>query len=188
MGPRSRRGIHYCQVKGVTHPNDDGSSRSEAMRHCSVGDPVKLVPDPHNEHDRNAIRVFLLSGEQIGYISARQAARFAGIAHLLKATVHSRVKDDWGNETLKLLVVNTAEQEGSEAHPPSTEDREPGYEPTELVKLEEGSSSQSTVGKRIFFTVIFMTLLAVLLFYEGWWVAGLVAIGGLGYHVWLLAR
>src|SRR6266516_325767 len=64
--------------------------------------------EPSNVHDRNAIRVLLQTGQQIGYISARQAARFKGKVHLLTATVHSRVKDKWGNETVKLRV--SAEQ------------------------------------------------------------------------------
>jgi len=108
------KGVHFCLVKGVTHRNSDGSSRSDAMKLCSIGDTVKLVPEPWNEHDRNAIAVVLLTGQQIGYISARQAARFAGIVHLLTATVHSRAKDDWGNDTLKLRVLNSAEQHTSQ--------------------------------------------------------------------------
>ena len=110
QAPRISNGIHYCLVKGVTHPNDDGTSRKETQRLCSIGDAVNLVPDSHNPHDRNAIRVKLKTGEEIGYISASQAARFAGKVHLLSATVHSRVADDWGNETVKLRVVNTEEQ------------------------------------------------------------------------------
>jgi hypothetical protein len=117
--PPSPKGVFFCQVKGVTHKNDDGTSRSEAMKLCSIGDAVKLVPDPQNTHDRNAIRVLLLSGQQIGYISARQAARFAGKVHLLTATIHSRVNDEWDNETVKLRVLNPAEQELHEA-PSST--------------------------------------------------------------------
>jgi len=98
------KGVHFCEVKGVTHHNDDGTIRIAAQQLCSVGDAVKLVPEPSNEHDRNAIRVLLQTGEQIGYISARQAARFKGSVHLLTATVHSRVKDQWGNDTVKLRV------------------------------------------------------------------------------------
>jgi hypothetical protein len=96
--------VYFCEVKGVTHNNDDGTSRIAAQQLCSVGDTVKLVPDPSNEHDRNAIRVLLQTGQQIGYISARQAARFRGNVHLLTATVHSRVKDEWGNDTVELRV------------------------------------------------------------------------------------
>jgi hypothetical protein len=57
---------YFCQVKGVTHDNDDGTSRLEAIKQCSIGDAVKLVPDPQNPHDKNAIRVLLVSGQQIG--------------------------------------------------------------------------------------------------------------------------
>ena len=104
----SLKGVYFCEVKGVTHNNDDSTSRIAAQQLCSVGDTVKLVPEPSNVHDRNAIRVLLQTGQQIGYISARQAARFKGKVHLLTATVHSRVKDKWGNETVKLRV--SAEQ------------------------------------------------------------------------------
>src|SRR5208282_5365044 len=47
------KGIYFCEVKGVTHNNDDGTSRIAAQQLCSIGDPVKLVPEPNNEHDRN---------------------------------------------------------------------------------------------------------------------------------------
>ena len=114
QGARISKGIHYCLVKGVTHQSEDGISHKDAQRLCSIGDAVDLVPDPNNPHDRNAIRVKLKTGEQIGYISASQAATFAGKVHLLSATVHSRVADDWGNETVKLRVVNTEEQETHE--------------------------------------------------------------------------
>jgi uncharacterized protein DUF4236 len=57
------KGIYFCQVKGITHDNEDGTSRSEVIQHCSVGDAVKLIPDPQNVHDHNAIRVELLNGE-----------------------------------------------------------------------------------------------------------------------------
>jgi hypothetical protein len=104
-------GVHFCLVKGVTFNNDDGTSRREAQQLCSIGDMVKLVPEPNNEHDQHATKVVLQTGQQIGYISARQAARFDGIVHLLTATVDSRAEDEWGNATIKLRVVNSAEQE-----------------------------------------------------------------------------
>jgi hypothetical protein len=103
--PSSSRGVHFCEVKGVTHNNEDGTSRAVAQQFCSIGDTVNLVPDLTNEHDRSAIRVVLLTGQQIGFISARQAARFQDKLHLLTATIYSRVKDEWGNDTVKLRVV-----------------------------------------------------------------------------------
>lgn len=101
------KGVYFCQVKGITYNNDDGTSRLEAIKQCSIGDAVKLVSDPQNPHDKNAIRVLLASGQQIGYISARQAARLAGNVHMLTAKVHSRVTDEWGNDTVKLRIVTT---------------------------------------------------------------------------------
>lgn len=113
--PPRPKGVYFCEVKGVTHNNDDGTSRIAAQKLCSIGDTVKLIPEPNNEHDQNAIRVVLQTGQQIGYISARQAARFAGKVHLLTATVHSRVKDEWGNDTIKLRVLNSVEQQAHKA-------------------------------------------------------------------------
>jgi hypothetical protein len=110
------QGVHFCLVKGVTHDNDDGTSRAAAQQLCSIGDIVQLVPEPNNVHDRNAIRVVLRTGEQVGYISTTQAARFAGKVHELTASVHSRVQDDWGNETIKLRVVNSSERRPSNNH------------------------------------------------------------------------
>jgi hypothetical protein len=103
--PKPQRNVHFCEVKGVTHNNDDGTSRIAALRLCNIGDTVKLIADPSNIHDKNAIRVVLLTGEQIGFISARQAARFHGRLHLLAATVYSRVNDEWENETIKLRIT-----------------------------------------------------------------------------------
>ena len=117
--PKLPTGVYFCVVTGVTHSNDDGTSRSEAMHLCSIGETVKLVPDPENIHDADAIRVVLLSGQQIGYVSARQAGKFAGKVHLLTATVHSRVKDEWGNDTIKLRVVNMLEKQAHDAHSPT---------------------------------------------------------------------
>jgi hypothetical protein len=55
--------------------------------------------------------VLLQTGQQIGYLSATQAARFEGKVRLLTATVHSRAKDEWGNDTIKLRVVNSADEQ-----------------------------------------------------------------------------
>jgi hypothetical protein len=126
--PKLPTGVYFCVVKGVTHSNDDGTSRSEAMQFCSIGDTVKLVPDPGNVHDADAMRVVLLSGQQIGYISARQSGRFAGKAHLLTATVHSRVKDEWGNDTIKLRVVNSQEQQAFQSHSASPKAQGPAVD------------------------------------------------------------
>jgi len=125
----SSTGVHFCLVKGVTHDNADGTSRREAQQLCSIGDTVKLVPEPNNEHDRHAIKVVLQTGQQIGFISATQAARFDGIVHLLTATVDSRAEDEWGNNTIKLRVVNSAEQKDQNVDLPTAKGQSPAHDP-----------------------------------------------------------
>ncbi len=139
----SPKGVYLCEVKGVMHPNDDGTSRIAAQQLCSVGDAVKLIPEPSNEYDRNAIRVLLQTGEQIGYISASQATRFKGKVHLLTATVHSRVKDKWGNDTVKLCVSVKKQGYNASADPLAVirmealkAQKEGGWQSTPLVYLE----------------------------------------------------
>jgi len=134
--PPSSKGVYFCEVKGVTHNNDDGTSRKAAQQLCSIGDTVKLVPELHNEHDRNAIRVLLQTGQQIGYISATQAARFAGKVHQLTATVHSRVKDQWGNETVKLRVLNSVEQQAYKARSTTAKDQLPSADSISAIQAE----------------------------------------------------
>jgi len=136
LEPRSHTGVYFCEVKGVTHNNADGTNRAALQKLCDIGDTVQLVPEPNNPHDQHAIRVVLKTGQQIGYISARQAARFAGKVHLLTATVHSRVKDEWGNDTLKLRVVNSAEQQAHNAHLSNTKDQPPSLDPIQALQAE----------------------------------------------------
>lgn len=141
--PRLSKGVYFCEVKGVTHNNDDGTSRSEAIKLCAVGDAVKLIPEPQNPHDRNAIRVVLLTGQQIGYISARQAARFAGKVHLLTAVVHSRVQDEWGNETIKLRVLNSAEQQAHKARSSTAKGQSALLDPTSAVPAIQAEAEET---------------------------------------------
>jgi len=141
--PPSPKGVYLCEVKGVTHNNDDGTSRIAAQQLCSIGDTVKLVPDPNNEHDRNAIRVLLQTGQQIGYISARQAVRFAGKVHLLTATVHSRVKDEWGNDTVKLRVLNSVEPQADKARSPTAKGQSPSLDPISAVQEIQAEAKET---------------------------------------------
>lgn len=143
LGAPLPRGIYFCEVKGVTHNNEDGTSRVAAQQLCSVGDTVNLVPEPNNEHDRNAIRVVLQTGQQIGYISARQASRFAGKVPLLTATVYSRVKDEWGNDTIKLRVVNSIEQQTYKTHHSGTLGQPQSADSTSVVQAIQAEAKQT---------------------------------------------
>jgi len=137
--PPSPTGVYFCEVKGVTHGN-----HAATQKLCSIGDAVKLVPEPNNAHDKNAIRVLLQTGQQIGYISARQAARFVGKVHLLTATVHSRVKDEWGNDTVKLRVMNSSEQQAHKAHPSATKGQSPSLDLLSAVQATQAAASETT--------------------------------------------
>lgn len=50
-------------------------SYSDAVASCQVGDPVRVVHEPTNEYDTNAMRVDLMNGQQIGYLPAALASR-----------------------------------------------------------------------------------------------------------------
>ena len=58
----------YAMVAGVTDLNGDGSNRQEAIGQCQSGEPLDLVPEPDNPHDKNAIAVYSSAGKQIGYL------------------------------------------------------------------------------------------------------------------------
>lgn len=66
----------YLQVHGITHRNDDGSSRQRIIRECAVGEELELVPEPDNPYDSDAIKVCRKTGEQLGYLPSGDGFRF----------------------------------------------------------------------------------------------------------------
>jgi hypothetical protein len=71
---RSVKHIH-SKVVGVSRRNTDGSDRQWLIQNvCRDGMRLNLVPEPTNKHDPNAIRVELMLGGQLGYISRELAA------------------------------------------------------------------------------------------------------------------
>jgi len=77
--PRLRARWDYVPVVGESHRNPDGSDRQQIIRErARPGDPVHLVPEPGNRHDRRAVKICLATGEQLGYLDrdhARELAR-----------------------------------------------------------------------------------------------------------------
>jgi hypothetical protein len=55
-------------IVGVTHRNSDRTDRQKILMSCEDGEPVMLVRQPENKHDRWAIAVFRMTGEQIGWM------------------------------------------------------------------------------------------------------------------------
>ncbi len=65
-------GAFYTKVVGVTFED-----RQAVVRALVPGDPLVLQREPDNPHDPHAIQVATPAGEQVGYLSARLAARLA---------------------------------------------------------------------------------------------------------------
>jgi len=63
----------YTKVAGVTHKNDDGSSRQKHVQKCRTRERLILKRDYDNPYDENAIKVYLRNGSQIGFLSAEVA-------------------------------------------------------------------------------------------------------------------
>ena len=56
----------FTTVAGVTF-----EGRQRIVAQCSVGERLILVREPHNPHDKGAIKVMRLNGEQLGFIPAQ---------------------------------------------------------------------------------------------------------------------
>ncbi len=81
------------RVVGVTF-----EGRQAIVAHLSVKERVWLRREPHNPHDRNAIRVERQNGQQIGYISRDIAAILA--SHF----------DNYGKPVLAVVTALTGEE------------------------------------------------------------------------------
>lgn len=64
----------YTKVRGVTWSNADGVSRQDLVRRCRRGHQLRLEREPDNPADPFAIKVCMLDGRVLGYISADTAA------------------------------------------------------------------------------------------------------------------
>ena len=62
---------------GCFYDNDDGSSRQMELRECLPGDPIDLVRQPDNPHDRLAVAVVTASGTCVGFLGRDRAAWIA---------------------------------------------------------------------------------------------------------------
>lgn len=74
--PKRDLGTIRSKVVGVTHDNDDGSSRQTVLTHCRAGEHLALKHQPVDQ-DENAVAVYRLSGEQVGWLSRELAADIA---------------------------------------------------------------------------------------------------------------
>jgi len=77
----------HLRVAGVSY-------RQDVVRRCSVGERLKLVPEPTNKFDPKAVMVCRLNGEQLGYIQrGRCTKKMLNLAYGYAAlTVKARVR------------------------------------------------------------------------------------------------
>jgi HIRAN domain len=69
---------HYIvRVAGVSHQNDDGTSRQEILARCKVPGVLELRRQPNHRHDRNAVQVLRQNGEMLGFIPRGDASVMA---------------------------------------------------------------------------------------------------------------
>ncbi|HVW08856.1 MAG TPA: HIRAN domain-containing protein, partial [Bryobacteraceae bacterium] len=61
----------YSKLVGVTHDNDDGVNRQFIIRSCLPGDRLRLVRQPNNPYDNNAVFVTRQNGDGLGYLDRR---------------------------------------------------------------------------------------------------------------------
>jgi hypothetical protein len=67
----------HASVAGITYANADGSSRQVVLGRCRKGEGLKLVREPANSYDRNAVGVRRSNGEQLGYLPRELARKVA---------------------------------------------------------------------------------------------------------------
>jgi hypothetical protein len=80
--PHGARVRHFhTRIVGIVYPNDDGTSRREAVKGLRRMDRVRLVHRPDNPADANAVAVLRHpNGRQLGYLPAAVAKEVVAAA------------------------------------------------------------------------------------------------------------
>lgn len=68
----------FSKVAGVAHRNRNSSDRQKILERCTVGEELRLVPEPDNRFDPNAVAIYRGNGEQLGYLGRRLAEEMHG--------------------------------------------------------------------------------------------------------------
>lgn len=104
----------YTKVAGVSYDN-----RQPRIAALQPGDPLILTREPGNPHDPHAIAVTTREGAQLGYLSARLAARLApsvDIGERYAATV-SQVTGGGDRSYGLNIYIRRHERRGGDDHP-----------------------------------------------------------------------
>jgi len=95
--------VFVAAVVGESFRNNDGTSRQEIIRSCRIGDALRLIPEPTNPADPNAVAVHAPGG-QIGYLRREVAARLNKQIRD-RATASAVIMDIRGGEDVPFLGV-----------------------------------------------------------------------------------
>ncbi|AMU89924.1 HIRAN domain-containing protein [Sphingopyxis macrogoltabida] len=83
-------------VVGIAHDNKKGPPRQFEIAMCTPGEPVKLVHEPRNPADPNAVAVFSARDIQIGYLRAERAPMIGAAMRRGIVTAIFQQPEAWG--------------------------------------------------------------------------------------------
>lgn len=83
-------------VVGIGFDNKSGPTRQFEISMCQPGELVKLVPEPRNPADRNAIAVYSVRDIQIGYLRAERAPMIGAAMRRGVVEAIFQQKEEWG--------------------------------------------------------------------------------------------
>jgi len=80
---------HQKEISKLTVANKDYKSKASTLieqektmqrifQYTFINKPVKLVPEPNNKHDKNAVKV-IIAGEHVGYIKREECSQVKNI-------------------------------------------------------------------------------------------------------------
>jgi hypothetical protein len=122
----------FSKVAGVSHCNDDGSSRQDTVKKCHPGERLVWHFEPGNRFDPNAIGLFRLNGAQLGHVTARVAETISkrhSEGYKYAFYVKQLTGDDTRCRGLNLLVI--------EGYPGSTEQQMDGFFESAWDQMED---------------------------------------------------
>ena len=59
----------FTKIVGVSYLNEDGSSRQELIKSCSIGEKLVISKDINNKFSKNAIKISKVYNSQLGFLS-----------------------------------------------------------------------------------------------------------------------
>lgn len=87
--------VYESKVVGVSKDNEDGTSRQDIIKkEVAEEDPLRLLLEPENAYDQNAVKVLSKDGNQIGYLNRDLAEK---VHPALENNTEVHAKASWVN-------------------------------------------------------------------------------------------